>query len=86
MKREERVLYWKASLRYLAVLLGVWFAVSYLAGILLADRLDAIARIGGFPLGYWFANQGSMLFFVLIIGLYVFLMARLDAKYGVRDD
>jgi putative solute:sodium symporter small subunit len=86
MKREQRVRYWKENLRYLVVLLGVWFSVSYLAGILFADALNDAGRIGGFPLGFWFANQGSIVIFVLIIAAYALLMARLDSKYGVYDD
>lgn len=86
MKREQRVLYWRENLLYLLGLLLVWFAVSYMAGIFLADFLDGLGRIMGFPIGFWFANQGSIIVFVLIIAVYALLMAKLDARYGVYDD
>lgn len=85
LRRELRRKYWRANLRLLVALLTVWFAVSFLAGIVFADQLDSLARVGGFPLGFWFANQGSMIFFVLIIAVYVFLMRKLDEKYGARE-
>ena len=73
--------YWKENLRYLLILLSIWFSVSYGAGILLRDALDTI-HIGGFPLGFWFAQQGSIYVFVVLIFIYVRLMNKLDAKYG----
>jgi putative solute:sodium symporter small subunit len=79
------VSYWKQNLVYIVVLLSIWFAVSYLAGIMIADQLDAI-RIGGFPLGFWFANQGSLVVFVALIFVYVRLMNTLDRKYRVYED
>jgi len=85
MKQENLVAYWKENLRYLVILLSIWFAVSYLAGILIADGLDSI-QIGGFPLGFWFANQGSEVIFVILIYVYVRLMRTLDRKYGVEED
>ncbi len=85
MKREDRENYWRSNLRYLVLLLTVWFLASYVAGIIFADELDSLFRLGGFPLGFWFATQGSMIVFVVIIAVYVKLMARLDAGYGARD-
>jgi putative solute:sodium symporter small subunit len=79
------VSYWRQNLVYIVVLLSIWFAVSYLAGIMIADQLDAI-RIGGFPLGFWFANQGSLVVFVVLIFVYVGLMNSLDRKYHVYED
>lgn len=76
--------YWKENLRYVTILLAIWFSVSYLAGIVFADALDAI-KIGGFPLGFWFANQGSEVTFVLLIAVYVKLMNALDQKYDVHE-
>lgn len=73
--------YWKENLRYLFILLSIWFVVSFGAGILFKDELDAI-KIGGFKLGFWFAQQGSMYVFVILIFIYVRLMNRLDRKYG----
>jgi putative solute:sodium symporter small subunit len=79
------VSYWKQNLVYIVVLLSIWFAVSFLAGIMIADQLDAI-RLGGFPLGFWFANQGSLVVFVALIFVYVRLMNSLDRKYRVYED
>jgi putative solute:sodium symporter small subunit len=78
--------YWRRNIRYVAILLGVWFAASYGAGILFADKLDAIRIPGtGFPLGFWFAQQGSIYVFVVLIFVYVFLMNRLDREFGVDE-
>lgn len=76
--------YWKHNKTYIIVLLSIWFAVSYLFGILMADQLDSI-KIAGFPLGFWFANQGSEVIFVILIAVYVKLMNRLDIKYDVHE-
>jgi putative solute:sodium symporter small subunit len=76
--------YWKQNLIYIVILLSVWFAVSYLCGIILADSLDSI-RIFGFPLGFWFANQGSEVTFVILIAIYVRLMNALDTKFDVHE-
>ncbi len=76
--------YWRTNLRYLAVLLAVWFTVSYGFGILLADWLDTF-RFFGFKLGFWFAQQGSILTFVLLIFTYTFLMNRLDEKHELHE-
>jgi len=78
-------LYWRENLKYLAILLMVWFIVSFGFGILFVDDLDKI-NIGGFKLGFWFAHQGSIYVFVIIILVYVVLMNRLDKKYGVDED
>ena len=81
------VRYWRRNLLYLKLLLAVWFLVSFGCGILFVDYLDQW-RIGGFKLGFWFAQQGSIYVFVVIIFVYVFLMNRLDRAYGFdeRDD
>ncbi len=76
--------YWRSNLRYLAVLLSIWFAVSFGASVLFVDHLDQI-RLFGFRLGFWFAQQGSILVFVLLIVAYVALMNRLDKKYDVDE-
>ncbi|MFZ9003235.1 MAG: DUF4212 domain-containing protein [Robiginitalea sp.] len=73
--------YWKENLRYLFILLAIWFMVSFGAGILFKEVLDDI-KIGGFKLGFWFAQQGSMYVFVILIFIYVRLMNKLDKKYG----
>lgn len=76
--------YWRTNLKYLSILLLIWFAVSYGAGILFKDFLDQF-QIGGFKLGFWFAQQGSIYVFVVLIFVYVWLMNRLDKKYGFDD-
>lgn len=76
--------YWKKNLQYLAILLGIWFAVSYGCSIILVDYLDKIS-IGGFKLGFWFSQQGSVFVFVILIFVYVRLMNRLDKEYDVEE-
>tara|TARA_Y100001970_G_scaffold288855_1_gene417384 strand:+ start:60791 stop:61039 length:249 start_codon:yes stop_codon:yes gene_type:complete len=72
--------YWKINLIILTSLLLIWFLVSFGFGILLSEALDKI-KIGGFKLGFWFAQQGSIFVFVIIIFVYIWLMQRLDKKY-----
>jgi len=81
---KELQAYWKENLRIITVLLGIWFVVSYVCGILIANQLDAYS-IGGFPLGFWFANQGSLVIFVVLIWVYVWQMDNLDKKYDVHE-
>ena len=76
--------YWKKNLGYLAILLSIWFVVSYGFGILLADQLNSI-RLGGFKLGFWFAQQGSIYTFVILIFVYVRLMNKLDKEFDVDE-
>jgi len=83
-KQQNANAYWKENLKYLVVLLIIWFSVSYGAGILFKDTLDAI-QIGGFKLGFWFAQQGSIYVFVILIFVYVRLMNKLDKKYGYDE-
>ena len=83
-KQQKATAYWKINLRYLLVLLIIWFVVSYGFGILLKDELDSI-QLGGFKLGFWFAQQGSIYVFVVLIFVYVYLMNRLDKKYGYDE-
>lgn len=77
--------YWKANIRLVLWLLAIWFAVSYGAGILFADWLDQF-RIGGFKLGFWFAQQGSIYVFVGLIFYYVWRMNKLDREHDVHED
>ena len=77
--------YWKANLKILASLLAIWFVVSYGFGILLADWLDQF-RVAGFKLGFFFAQQGSIYVFVVLIFVYVRLMNRLDREHDVHED
>ena len=76
--------YWRKNLQYLSILLSIWFLVSFVFGILLVDELDQI-RIGGFGLGFWFAQQGAIYVFVILIFVYVWLMNRLDKKFDVHE-
>ncbi len=76
--------YWRKNLQYLAVLLSIWFVVSFGFGILLVDELNKV-RLGGFGLGFWFAQQGSIYVFVALIFIYVWLMNRLDRKFDVDE-
>ena len=76
--------YWKANLRLMGWLLVVWFVVSYGCGFLFVDQLDE-TRIGGFKLGFWFAQQGSIYVFVALIFFYAFRMNKLDKEFGVEE-
>ena len=80
--RPDPSAYWRANLRLMAILLAVWFVCSYVLGIFLVEPLNE-ARIGGFPLGFWFAHQGSIYVFVALILVYAATMDRLDRRYGV---
>ncbi len=83
-KQAHATAYWKANLKILTVLLIIWFVVSYIAGIVAVDALNTI-KIGGFKLGFWFAQQGSIYVFVILIFVYVKLMNNLDKKFGFDD-
>ncbi len=69
--------YWKKNIRYISILLSLWFIVSFGCGILFVKQLNTI-QIGGFKLGFWFAQQGSIFGFVAIIFTYIYLMNKLD--------
>ena len=77
---EKTSAYWKHNLKYLIILLIIWFSVSFGAGILFVDELNTI-KIGGFKLGFWFAQQGSIYVFVVLIFVYIYLMNKLDAEF-----
>jgi len=81
---ENRKAYWRANLKLTAIMLAIWFTISYLAGIIFVEQLNAIS-LGGYKLGFWFAQQGSMYGFVVIIFVYAHLMAKIDRKFGVHD-
>ena len=69
--------YWQKNIRYISILLSLWFIVSFGCGILFVEQLNTI-QIGGFKLGFWFAQQGSIFGFVAIIFTYIYLMNKLD--------
>jgi putative solute:sodium symporter small subunit len=77
--------YWRANIRLVVILLSIWFVVSYLFGIILVEPLNEI-RIGGVGLGFWFAQQGSIFTFLILIFVYAFRMNALDRKYDVHED
>jgi putative solute:sodium symporter small subunit len=80
--REE---YWKANLKLVAFCLSIWFVVSYLFGIILVDQFNAIS-IGGYRLGFWFAQQGSMYVFVVLIFFYAWRIGKIDRQFNVQED
>ena len=84
MKRKSDQ-YWRSNIKIVFSLLIVWFIASFGFGIIFSDSLDQI-KIGGFKLGFWFAQQGSIYVFVVIIFLYVWLMKRLDRKLSEKED
>ncbi|WP_242121433.1 DUF4212 domain-containing protein [Aestuariivivens sediminicola] len=87
MNKKEKIkakAYWHQNIKYVLILLTVWFLVSYGAGILFKDELNQF-KIAGFKLGFWFAQQGSMYVFVILIFVYVRLMNALDKKYGYDE-
>jgi len=77
--------YWKANIKIVLSLLSVWFLISFGCGILFVDALDNI-RFGGFKLGFWIAQQGSILVFVVLIYVYIYLMDKLDDQYKAETD
>tara|TARA_B100001093_G_scaffold450775_1_gene457787 strand:+ start:1190 stop:1432 length:243 start_codon:yes stop_codon:yes gene_type:complete len=79
MAKISKQKYWRKNLKYLVILLLIWFTVSFGFGILLVEELNQI-KIGGFKLGFWFAQQGSIYVFVVLIFIYIYLMNKLDKK------
>jgi putative solute:sodium symporter small subunit len=83
--QNSRQAYWKANLKLVAYCLSIWFVVSYLFGIILVDQFNAIS-IGGYKLGFWFAQQGSMYVFVVLIFFYAWRIGKIDRQYNVHED
>jgi len=77
--------YWRDNLRLIAICLSIWFTVSFGFGILLVEQLNQFS-LGGFKLGFWFAQQGSIYTFVVLIFFYSWRMNKLDQKYNVREE
>ena len=77
--------YWGTVLSLLTKILVIWFLVSYGAGILFADALNSIS-LGGYPLGFWFAQQGSIYIFVILIFFYAWKMGKIDEEFDVHED
>ncbi len=84
MNKDKLAEYWRKNLGYMITLLGIWFLVSYVCGIIFVQQLNAF-KLGGFPLGFWFAQQGSIYVFVALIFVYVGLMRKLDRDYDVHE-
>lgn len=84
MDGTKRKLYWQKNLRFLLILLTIWFLVSYGCGILWVEALNAI-QIGGFKLGFWFAQQGAIYVFVVLIFVYVYGMNKIDRSFDVDE-
>ena len=84
-EQKNRQEYWKANLKLVALCLSIWFVVSYLFGIILVDQLNAIS-LGGYQLGFWFAQQGSIYVFVVLIFFYAFRMNKIDKQFDVHED
>ena len=84
-EQQSRQDYWKANLRLVGLCLVIWFVVSYLFGILLVDQLNAIS-VGGYQLGFWFAQQGSIYVFVVLIFFYAWRMNKIDRQFDVHED
>ncbi len=81
---DRRRRYWRANIRLISVLLTIWAVVSYGCSILFVEQLNHF-RVGALPLGFWFAQQGSIYVFVVLVFVYAWLMDRLDRKYGVDE-
>ena len=77
--------YWKANIKLMLILLSIWFLVSFVFGILLVDTLNQI-QFFGFKLGFWWAQQGAIYVFIILIFTYTIMMQRIDRRYGVSDD
>ena len=77
--------YWQANIRLVSILLVIWFVVSFGFGILLVEPLNSI-MVGGVGLGFWFAQQGSIYTFLVLIFIYAWRMNKLDRDHGVRED
>ncbi len=84
-EKQKRAAYWRANLRLVGVCLSIWFVVSFGFGIILVDQLNTIS-LGGYKLGFWFAQQGSIYVFVALIFFYAFRMNKLDKKFDLDED
>jgi putative solute:sodium symporter small subunit len=84
-KSQKMAAYWRKNLRTLLILLSLWFVVSFGFGILLVEPLNNF-KLGGYPVGFWFAQQGSIYSFILLILIYVIRMNKLDREFDVHED
>jgi putative solute:sodium symporter small subunit len=84
-KSDRMSAYWKKNLRTLLILLSIWFIVSFGFGIILVEPLNRV-HLGGYPLGFWFAQQGAIYSFIALIFIYVWRMNKLDREFDVHED
>ena len=84
MDEAQRQAYWRRHLRLIAILLTIWAVVSFGAGIIFVEPLNEL-EVAGFPLGFWFAQQGSIITFVVLIAVYVTRMDKLDKEFGIDE-
>ncbi|RVU86400.1 DUF4212 domain-containing protein [Leucothrix sargassi] len=84
MKSDNKTLYWQANLRLVYFCLAVWFIASFGCGLLFVDVLNNF-QLGGYKLGFWFAQQGSIYVFLFLVFFYAFRMNQLDKKFGVQE-
>lgn len=84
-EEQKEKAYWRANLKLVGLCLGIWFIVSYLFGIILVEQLNAF-HLGGYKLGFWFAQQGSIYVFVVLIFFYAWRMNKLDRQFDVDED
>lgn len=84
-EEQRRKAYWSANLKLVALCLSIWFVVSFVFGIILLEPLNTI-RLGGYKLGFWFAQQGSIYVFVMLIFFYAWRMNKLDKKFDLDEE
>ena len=84
-ERSDHKSYWRKNITIVLSLLGVWFFVSCVLGIFMVEPLNRV-RLGGFPLGFWVAQQGSIIVFILLILVYCILMVKMDRRYHVDEE
>ena len=84
-KKDKDKAYWHAILKMLVIILIIWAAVTFLISIIFVEQLNQV-NIGGYPLGFWFAQQGSIYIFIALIFIYVFIIGRIDKKYDVHEN
>lgn len=84
-KKDKDKAYWSAILKMLVAILAVWAIVSFVISIIFVEALNTV-KLGGYPLGFWFAQQGSIYVFIALIFIYVFIIGRIDKKYDVHEN
>jgi len=85
MANKDNSSYWQENIRIVLTCLAIWFLVSFVFGILLVEQLNAIS-LGGYKLGFWFAQQGSIYTFLVLVFYYAWRMNKLDRKYNVHEE